>query len=116
MSVLRKEILLTGSTGIAGNFAAQELFHRNYSMRLIVRNFLNVNKFPLTRYVQGDLAQIDHFEKISRSNSGIVHYACASLRSRADPEIDVKAMKVLLKNWGDGPFCQTACKTDPFRG
>jgi nucleoside-diphosphate-sugar epimerase len=101
---IENEIFLTGGTGIAGSFAIPEFIQRNHHLRVVTRKLLNASKIPLLNYVQGDLAKIDDFEKISRTNAGIIHYACASLRNRADPEIDIEAMKILLKNWEKGPF------------
>lgn len=100
----KNEIFITGSTGIAGGFAVEELNHRGYPLRILIRNISSENKAHLGHYVLGDLIQLDNLNEISRDNAGIVHYACASLRDRADPQIDIDAMKVLLKNWEQGPF------------
>lgn len=100
----KKEIFFTGSTGIAGCLAVNELIQRGYSLKLMVRDIPPQNKNIFLDYVQGDLSQIDNLKKISQSNIGIIHYACASLRGRSEPEVDIEAMKILLKNWGEGPF------------
>lgn len=97
-------IFITGSTGIAGSFAAEELARRGFSLKLLVRkNVPNLVSGALN-YVQGDLNQLILLDQLSRNNSGIVHYACASLHGNAEPQVDIDAMETLLNNWENGPF------------
>ncbi len=104
MAINKNEIFLTGSTGIAGSIVIDELLKYGYSLRMMVRQFLGESQNNLLHYVQGDLIDLKNLKNISQLNAGIVHYACASLRGRADPEIDIEAMKILLSNWEQGPF------------
>lgn len=98
------QIFITGTSGLAGRYAIDELNQRNFALRILVRNLPQQNLSDQNIYVEGDLAQLKSLEEFCSDNAGIIHYACASLRGRADPEIDIEAMKVLLKNWGRGPF------------
>ncbi len=98
------EIFITGSTGIAGGFASEEINRRGFSLKLFVRKIPSVPASSALSYVQGDLNQLTLLDQSSRNNSGIVHYACASLRGNADPQVDIDAMKILLNNWENGPF------------
>lgn len=98
------EIFITGSTGIAGGFAAKELNQRGFSLKLLVRKIPSKSISGTLNYVQGNLDQLMLLNQLSRNNSGIVHYACASLRGNADPQVDIDAMNVLLNNWENGSF------------
>src|SRR5262245_52835971 len=98
------EIFITGSTGIAGGFAAEELNKRGFSLRLFVRNIPLKAVNNTWNYVQGSLDQLVLLNQLSQNNSGIVHYACASLRGNTNPQVDIDAMNVLLNNWENGPF------------
>ncbi len=103
MNELNK-IFITGSTGIAGGFAVDELKRRSFSLKLLVRKIPSNPEGSTLNYAQGNLDQLMLIDQLSRSNSGIVHYACASLHGRAEPQVDIDAMKILLKNWEKGPF------------
>lgn len=98
------EIFITGATGIAGGSAIEELNRRSYALRILARKIPDQGEKNNNRYVQGDLAQKENLREVSEANAGIVHYACASLRGRADPQIDIDAMEILLKHWEKGPF------------
>lgn len=94
-------IFMTGCSGIAGTFSAKELEERGYVLKKMVRSLQPTDSY---QYVQGNLDDLNRLNEISRNNSGIIHYACASLRGRADPIIDIEAMKILLSNWEYGKF------------
>jgi nucleoside-diphosphate-sugar epimerase len=98
------EIFITGSTGIAGGFAVEEINQRGFSLKLLMRKIPSTTVSSALNYVQGDLNQLMLLDQLSRNNSGIVHYACASLRGNADPQVDIDAMKILLNNWENGSF------------
>lgn len=98
------EIFITGSTGIAGGFVAEEINRRGFSLKLLARQIPSTSVGSALNYVQGDLNQLTLLDQLSRDNRGIVHYACASLRGNADPQVDIDAMKILLNNWEHGPF------------
>lgn len=97
------DIFITGTTGIAGGFAAEELNRRGFSLKLLVRKVPTLSNSEWN-YVQGDLSQLTLLDRLSKNNNGIVHYACASLRGKADPQVDIDAMTILLNNWEKGSF------------
>jgi len=101
------EIFITGGTGVAGKFACNELEKRNFSLKILVRKLPTEVKFGFQHHhVQGDLSDLLSLQENSKGNKGIVHYACASLprKGQENPQIDLDAMEVLLKNWENGPF------------
>lgn len=98
------QVFITGSTGIAGGFAVEELNRRGFSLKLLVRKIPSQSVSSTLNYVQGDLNQLVLLDQLSRDNRGIVHYACASLRGNANPQVDIDAMNVLLNNWENGAF------------
>lgn len=97
-------IFMTGTTGIAGGWAVNELNQRGFSLRIMTRKPSLAIKHPLNTYVQGDLSQLEQLKQMSRANAGIVHYACASLGGKMSPQVDLDAMEILLNNWEEGPF------------
>jgi nucleoside-diphosphate-sugar epimerase len=104
-----KEILITGGTGLAGSCAVSELSYRGIPLRVLARSVppgaaVPGALIPGARFCQGDLRPPAALQELAAENSGIVHYACASLREQADPQIDIDAMKALLRTWKHGPL------------
>jgi len=98
-----REIFVTGASGIAGNFAVQEFSSRSILQRLLLRN--PEKNYPAeVHIVRGELASPKEIERLARNSGGIVHYACATLTDKSDPQVDLDAMEALLKAWEQGAF------------
>jgi len=99
------EIFLTGATGLAGSSALQELRSRSLRVKAFVRpTFAPLTSSEALTVVTSDLKDTLSLKKEAFGNSGIVHYACASLRGMADIQIDIDALNALLLTWEKGPF------------
>lgn len=91
-------ILVTGATGLTGQFVVEELLRRGHAVRAFCRT-------PPARetgaeIALGDLADHESLVRAARGATAIVHPACTF----TDREVDAAAMRVLLDAWGSGPF------------
>lgn len=94
-------ILVTGATGLTGNFIIKELQRRNIPVRALVRE----SSLPAAQKLRVDIAVGDLMDPASLRRacdgvSAIVHTAVTP----NDPKVDVAAMQTLLGRWQDGPF------------
>ena len=93
-------ILVTGATGMTGQFVVKELIKRGYAVKALARDE-SANKVPAGAEVLiGDLSDADSITRAAQSVQGIIHTACTFLHH----EIDVAAMRVLVNAWRVGPF------------
>jgi nucleoside-diphosphate-sugar epimerase len=96
-----RQTLLTGGTGMAGNFIAGELSRRGHRTRLLARPASARMAADLGDEVRlGDLNDAGSVAGAADGTAGIVHAACTF----DDPEVDVASMRALVRAWGDGPF------------
>src|SRR5262249_8517669 len=94
-------ILVTGATGVVGQFAVQELLRRNIPVRALVRSESASRMFrDHVEIAPGDLADLDSIQRANQGVSGVVHAACTF----KDSAIDIAAMRVMLDRSRDLPF------------
>ncbi|MBV7338228.1 NAD(P)-dependent oxidoreductase [Chloroflexi bacterium TSY] len=94
-------ILVTGATGMTGQFVVQELGRRNVPVRALVREASVEKAAQLGAEIAiGDLADFASLHRAMEDVTGVAHVACTF----TDVAVDVAAMGVLLNNWRDGPF------------
>ena len=93
-------ILVTGATGMTGQFVVQELQQRGYAVRVLVRESSLDAAPPHTDLAIGDLADPASLRRASDSVDGIIHTACTF----TDSAVDIAAMQALLDGWRAGPF------------
>jgi len=95
-------ILVTGGTGVTGQFVIEDLVRRGRPVRLLGRGELAA---PAGVEVAcGDLRDPDSLARAARGATGIVHLAC----TYTDLAADVAAMRALLEGWREGPFVFTS--------
>lgn len=93
-------ILVTGATGMTGQFVVKELLKRGYAVKALTRDE-SVSKVPAGAEVFiGDLSDADSITHVAQSVQGIIHTACTFLHH----EIDIAAMRALVNAWQAGPF------------
>lgn len=93
-------ILVTGATGMSGQFVLQELLRRGYKVRALARTS-SAGRLPADVEVTiGDLGDFADLARAAADVSGIVHTACTF----TDAMLDVAAIGVLLDAWTHGPF------------
>ena len=95
-------ILVTGGTGVTGQFVALELVRRGRAVRLLGRG--EVVAPPGVEAARGDLRDPDSVARAARGTTGIVHLAC----TYTDLAADLAAMRALLESWREGPFVFTS--------
>ncbi|HKA86486.1 MAG TPA: NAD-dependent epimerase/dehydratase family protein [Haliangiales bacterium] len=94
-------ILVTGATGLTGQFVVAELLRRGRAVRVLCRSETSARACAAGAEVAlGDLRDPDSLARAARGASGIVHAACAY----GDSSIDIAAMRALLGSWRTGPF------------
>ncbi len=94
-------ILVTGGTGLTGQFVVEELLRRDQPVRILCRAESAERARQIGAEVAlGDLGDRESLERAARGASGIVHAACTFTRS----EVDVAAMRALIDGWAEGPF------------
>jgi nucleoside-diphosphate-sugar epimerase len=93
-------VLVTGATGMTGQFVVQELQRRGYAVRVLVREASAAKAPPGAEVATGDLSDFASLYRATRGVAGIVHTACTF----TDALVDVAAMGVLLDGWRQGPF------------
>jgi len=93
-------ILVTGATGMTGQFVVAELQRRNYPVRVLVRA-ASIDKAPPDVDIAiGDLNDPGSINRATVGVTGIIHTACTF----TDSAVDIAAMQALLDGWGNGPF------------
>lgn len=95
-------ILVTGGTGVTGQFVVEELLRRGRPVRLLRRG--QAAAPPGVEVALGDLGDADSLGHAARGATGIVHLACLY----ADAGADVAALRALLAGWREGPFVFTS--------
>jgi nucleoside-diphosphate-sugar epimerase len=91
-------ILVTGGTGLTGQFVVEELVRRGRKVRVLSRAQVDVP--PGVELARGDLADLESLAQAVRGVDGIVHAACTF----TDASIDTAAMATLVEHWPSGPF------------
>ena len=93
-------ILITGATGMTGQFVVAELQKRNYPVRVLVRE-VSIDKAPAEVDIAiGDLSDPASLHRATLGVTGIIHTACTF----TDSAVDIAAMQALLDSWDRGPF------------
>ncbi len=94
-------ILVTGGTGLTGQFVVAELLRRGHGVRVLCRPAtLARARADGAEVVLGDLRDPESLARAARGAGGIVHVAC----TLTDSAVDIAAMRALLAAWQTGPF------------
>ena len=93
-------ILVTGATGMTGQFVVKALLKRDYAVRALACSESVEKVPPGAEFFVGNLSDIDSLTCAAQSAKGIIHTACTFLHH----EIDVAAMEALVNAWQAGPF------------
>jgi nucleoside-diphosphate-sugar epimerase len=94
-------ILVTGATGVVGQFVVEELLRQGHPVRALCRSEEAAQRVdPRAERAMGDLHDIATLREAVRGATAIVHAAC-TFTERA---CDVDAMAALLAGWPRGPF------------
>lgn len=94
-------ILVTGGTGLTGQFVVEELLRRGHAVRVLCRSEAAAGACaPGAEVALGDLRDPESLARAAHGTSGIVHAACTFTESA----VDIAAMQALLAGWQTGPF------------
>jgi len=94
-------ILVTGGTGLTGQFVVEELLRRGHAVRVLCRTETSARaRATGVEVALGDLRDPESLVRAARGASGIVHAAC----TLTDSSVDIAAMRALLASWQTGPF------------
>lgn len=94
-------ILVTGATGVVGQFVVEELLRRGHAVRALYRSEEAAPRLdPRADRARGDLRDPATLRDAMRGATAIVHAACTF----TERDIDVDAMAALLAGWPCGPF------------
>jgi nucleoside-diphosphate-sugar epimerase len=94
-------MLITGGSGLTGQFVIRELLRRGHAVRALCRPEAAATvRDTGAEIVLGDLRDPDSLARAARGASGIVHTAC----TYTELAVDVAAMEALLGAWESGPF------------
>ncbi|HMN28010.1 MAG TPA: NAD(P)-dependent oxidoreductase [Caldilineaceae bacterium] len=94
-------ILVTGGTGLTGQFVVEELLRRGQAVRVLARaQSLASVQDGRVEPAPGDLADLPSLRRAMTGVSGVVHAACTF----TDSAVDIAAMQTLLAEWRTGPF------------
>lgn len=94
-------ILVTGATGVVGQFVVEELLRRGYPVRALCRSEDAARRVdPRAECARGDLCDLATLADAVRGATAIVHAACTI----TEPARDIDAMAALLAGWPRGPF------------
>jgi nucleoside-diphosphate-sugar epimerase len=94
-------ILVTGGTGLTGQFVVEEILRRGHAVRVLCRTESSASACAAGAEVAiGDLRDPESLERAARGTTGIVHAACTF----TDSAVDIAAMQSLLAGWQSGPF------------
>jgi nucleoside-diphosphate-sugar epimerase len=98
-------LLVTGATGMLGDYILKELQSRNYNVRALVRPTSQEKAKALgVEVALGDLSDLASVSAATIGVSGIIHAATLESESQAPVDIETEAMRALLESWQDGPF------------
>jgi nucleoside-diphosphate-sugar epimerase len=93
-------ILVTGATGMTGQFVVQELLNRGHKVRALART-ASAGRLPAgVEIAVGDLGDFASLARAAADVSGIIHTACTFTNAM----LDVAAMGALLDAWTHGSF------------
>lgn len=93
--------LVTGGTGLTGQFVVEELLRRDRPVRIVCRAQSSEKAHATAVDVLlGDLHDPDSLAAAARGTGGIVHTAS----TYTDSAVDIAAMEALLSAWEAGPF------------
>jgi nucleoside-diphosphate-sugar epimerase len=94
-------ILVTGGTGLTGQFVVEELLRRGHAVRVLCRTEASATTCAAGAEVAfGDLRDPESLIRAARGTDGIIHAACTI----TDSTVDIAAMQALLAGWQTGPF------------
>lgn len=94
-------ILVTGGSGLTGQFVVEELQRRGHAVRILCRaQSADLARATGAEVALGDLSDPQSVERATRGVRGIVHAACTF----TDSAVDLAAMAALLSGWRDGPL------------
>lgn len=94
-------ILVTGGTGLTGQFIVAELLRRSYAVRILCRPESAARaRASGAQVVLGDLHDPQSLARAAEGATGIVHTAC----TYTDSSVDIAAMQALLSSWQEGRF------------
>jgi nucleoside-diphosphate-sugar epimerase len=94
-------ILVTGGTGVAGQFVIEELLRRGWQVQVLCRSeTAGAGLDPRVERAVADLADREGLLRAVRGVAAIVHAACTF----TDTAVDIAAMETLLTGWDTGPF------------
>ncbi|HEX3479670.1 MAG TPA: NAD(P)-dependent oxidoreductase [Kofleriaceae bacterium] len=94
-------ILVTGATGVVGQFVVEELLRRGHPVRALCRSEEAARRLdPRAERATGDLRDLATLSDALRGATAIVHAACTF----TERDRDVDAMAALLAGWPRGPF------------
>ena len=94
-------ILVTGGTGLTGQFVVEELSRQGHAVRVLCRSEASAGALATRAEIAlGDLRDPESLARAARGTSGIVHAACTFTESA----VDIAAMAALLAAWQAGPF------------
>ena len=93
-------ILVTGATGMTGQFVVQALLQRDYAVRALTREASSAKVPAGAQIAIGDLSDPASLTRATAGVAGIIHTACTF----TDSNVDIAAMQALLDGWQAGPF------------
>jgi nucleoside-diphosphate-sugar epimerase len=93
-------ILVTGGTGLTGQFVVAELLRRGQRVRVLAREGSQSLTPVGAELSLGDLGDLASLRRAVTGVSAIVHAACTF----TDSAVDIAAMQTLLDGWQDGSF------------
>lgn len=94
-------ILVTGGTGLTGQFVVVELLRRSHAVRILCRpESAAIAQASGAEVALGDLRDPQSLVRAAKGVTGIVHTAC----TYTDSSVDIAAMQALLASWQAGRF------------
>ncbi len=100
MTSNKSKILVTGVNGFLGSFIVDELVLRGYNICGFVRDKKRLKDNRIFEVCEGDLSNHQSIKEAMKEIEVIFHLACSlSTDKKEVKNIDVKGMKLLLKNW-----------------
>lgn len=93
-------ILVTGGTGLTGQFVVEELLRRGQAVRVLCRTDQAAQGVKGAEVALGELGDAESLRAAARDVSGIVHAACTYTAN----DTDAAAMRALIAEWKNGPF------------
>lgn len=94
-------ILVTGGTGLTGQFVVAELLRRSHAVRVLCRpESAAIARASGAEVALGDLRDPQSLVRAAQGATGIVHTAC----TYTDSSVDIAAMQAVLAGWQAGRF------------